>query len=156
MSKKRCVVFSRISLACIQQKISRLAPRAPPENELVERKWRTPFLRCFSSFGELCPGLVLISSPVAKCAYKQHRYRNKCIATGSICAWALSVLTATLSTEDRVEFPTNPKFHPILYQNSAQVFIYPAVGMDTTFSISSTQVLNYMIQKQGTETLPSL
>ena len=35
--------------------------------------------------------MVLVSSPVAKCAYKQHRYRNKCIATGSICAWALSI-----------------------------------------------------------------
>ena len=77
------------------QKISRLAPRAPPENELVERKWRTPFLLCSRPFffilGELCPGLVLVSSPVAKCAYKQHRYRNKCIATGSIYTWALSV-----------------------------------------------------------------
>ena len=56
----------------------------------------TQFLRCFSSFfflilGELCSGLVLVSSPVAMSAYKQHRYRNKCIATGSIYAWALSV-----------------------------------------------------------------
>ena len=78
----------------MEQKISRLAPRAPPENGLVERNWRTPFLRCFLSFyfilGELCRGLVLVSSPVAKCTYKQHRYRNKCIATGPIYAWALS------------------------------------------------------------------
>ena len=51
-----------------------------------------PFLCCFSSFiGELCPGLVLVSSPVVKCTYKQHRYRNKSISTGSIYAWALSV-----------------------------------------------------------------
>ena len=41
--------------------------------------------------GELCTGLVLVSSPVAKCAYKQHRYRNKCISTRSISSWALSV-----------------------------------------------------------------
>ena len=84
------------------QKISRLAPRAPPENELVEQKWRTPtpFLRRYFSvvfrpfffmLGELCPGFVLVSSPVAKCTYKQHRYRNKCIAMGPIYAWALSV-----------------------------------------------------------------
>ena len=51
------------------------------------------FFVLFSSYvlSELCPGLVLVSSPVAKCDYKQHRYRNKCIATGSIYAWALSV-----------------------------------------------------------------
>ena len=75
------------------QKISPLAPRAPLENELVEPE--TPFLCCFSSFffilGELCPGLVFVSSSVARCAYKQHRYRNNCIATGFIYAWALSV-----------------------------------------------------------------
>ena len=62
---------------------------------LARAKVEAPFLRCFSSFffilGELCPGLVLVSSPVAKCAYKQHRYRNKCIAMGSIYAWTLSV-----------------------------------------------------------------
>ena len=64
-----------------------------------------PFLRCFSSFfffilGELCPGLELVSSPVAKCAYKQHRYRNKCIATGSIYTWAFSIGdVSTLSKE---------------------------------------------------------
>ena len=34
---------------------------------------------------------VLVSSPVAKSAYKQHRYRNKCIAMGSIYAWVFSV-----------------------------------------------------------------
>ena len=34
---------------------------------------------------------MLVSSPVAKFAYKQHRYRNNCIATGSIYAWALSI-----------------------------------------------------------------
>ena len=45
----------------------------------------------FFILGELCPELVLVSSPVAKCAYKQHRYRNNCIATGSMYAWALSV-----------------------------------------------------------------
>ena len=77
------------------QKISRLAPRAPSENEIVERKWRTPFSVVFRPFffilGELCPGLVLVSSPVTKCAYKQHRYRNKFIATGSIYVWALGV-----------------------------------------------------------------
>ena len=72
-----------------------LAPWAPLENELVEREWKTPFLLCFLSIffilGELCPGLVLVSSSVAKCAYKQHIYRNKCITTGSVYVWALSV-----------------------------------------------------------------
>ena len=67
----------------------------PSKNELVEWEWKTPFLRCFSSFflhtGELCPGLVLVSSPIAKSAYKQHRYRNKYTAKGSINAWAFSV-----------------------------------------------------------------
>ena len=48
------------------------------------------FVRFFFILGELCPGLELVSSPVAKCAYKQHKYRNKCIATGSIYALALS------------------------------------------------------------------
>ena len=71
-----------------------LAPWAPLENGLVERNWRTPFLLVFCPYffilGELCRGLVLVSSPVAKCTYKQHRYRNKCIATGPIYAWALS------------------------------------------------------------------
>ena len=66
------------------------------ESELVEREWKTPFLPGFFRpfffiLGELYPGFVLVSSPVAKCAYKQHRYRNKCIASGSIYAWALSV-----------------------------------------------------------------
>ena len=40
-----------------------------------------PFLRCFSYFfiiGELCPGLVLVSSAVAKCAYKQHGDPFRC------------------------------------------------------------------------------
>ena len=68
------------------QKISRLAPRVPPENGLVERKWRTPFLVVFRPFffilGEFCPGLVLVSSPVAKCAYKQHRYRLQLHSNG--------------------------------------------------------------------------
>ena len=77
------------------QKISRLAPRAPPENELEEGSGECHFSVVFCPFffilGELCPGLVLVSSPVAKCAYKQHRYRNKCIATGSIYVWALSI-----------------------------------------------------------------
>ena len=37
--------------------------------------------------------LVIVSSLVVKYAYKQHRYRyrNKCIATGSIYVWAFSV-----------------------------------------------------------------
>ena len=83
-----------------------LSSWAPPESELVEREWRTPFLRCFSSFffsilGELCPGLVLVSSPVAKSAYKQHKYKNKCIATGSIYTWVFNVggVSAPLKSE---------------------------------------------------------
>ena len=82
-------------MACAVQKKSRLAPRVPLENELVEQKWTTLFLRFFRPFffilGEFCPGLVLVASPVAKCAYKQHRYRNNCVATGSMYTWALSV-----------------------------------------------------------------
>ena len=78
----------------MEQKISRLALRAPPENGLVERIGERHFSVVFCPFffilGELCRGLVLVSSPVAKCTYKQHRYRNKCIATGPIYAWALS------------------------------------------------------------------
>ena len=47
------------------------------------------FVLFFLSY--VCPGLVLVSSLVAKSAYTQHRYRNKCIATGSIYEWAFSV-----------------------------------------------------------------
>ena len=77
------------------QKISRLAPQAPPESELVEREWKRHSSVVFHPFlgWRVCPGLVLVSSPVAKSAYKQHRYRNKCTAEGSIYAWALSVGT---------------------------------------------------------------
>ena len=95
----------------MKQKISRLTPRAPPENGLVERNWRTPFLRCFCPFffilGELCPGLVLVSSPVAKCTYKQHRYRNKCIATGPIYAWALSASSVSPPLSSRKQVRRN-------------------------------------------------
>ena len=77
------------------QKISCLAPRAPPENELVEGSGERHFSLVFRPFffilGEICPGLGLVSSPVAKCAYKLHIYRNNCIATESTYAWALSV-----------------------------------------------------------------
>ena len=83
----------------MEQKISRLAPWAPPENGLVEHglverigecHFSVVFCPFFFILGELCRGLVLVSSPVAKCTYKQQRYRNKCIATGPIYAWALS------------------------------------------------------------------
>ena len=118
----------------MEQKISRLALRAPPENGLVERNWRTPFLRCFLSFffilGELCRGLVLVSSPVAKCTYKQHRYRNKCIATGPIYAWALSasgvspplkrLLVVIVYTEDVVKY--------------TEISMTPEVVLQSTFS----------------------
>ena len=43
----------------------------------------------------------------------------------------------TFSTDDREEFPTNAKFCLILYQKSAQVFVYPTLGTDTKFSFSS-------------------
>ena len=51
------------------QKISRLAPWAPPESELVEQEWQNaipPLFFILFLVGELCPGLVLVSSPVAK------------------------------------------------------------------------------------------
>ena len=67
-------------------------PLAPPENEgNGERYFSVVFRPLLFILGELCPGLVFVSCPVAKCAYKQHRYRNKCIATGTIYAWAFSV-----------------------------------------------------------------
>ena len=49
------------------------------------------FVHFFFIVGELCPVLILVSSGVAKSAYKQHRYRNKCIATESIYACVFSV-----------------------------------------------------------------
>ena len=53
-----------------------LSSSAPPDSELVEREWKMPFFIVFRPFffilGELCPGLVLVSSAVAKSAYKQH------------------------------------------------------------------------------------
>ena len=63
--------------------------------------------------------MVLVSSPVAKCAYKQHRYRNKCIATGSICAWALSVggVSPPLSGTENFTFPDiESKYHQSYFE----------------------------------------
>ena len=59
--------------------------------------------------------LVLVSSPVAKCAYKQHRYGNKCIAMGSIYAWAFSIRGVSIQT---YKTPATNKKTPTSYHLS--------------------------------------
>ena len=57
------------------------------------------FFVLFSSYlvSYVCPGLVIVSSPVAKSAYKQHKYKNKCIATGSTWTFSVGGVSAPLT-----------------------------------------------------------